>query len=137
MDRNEQIRIQKRTRRSTFPDEVHAKDRAYYAAHREQLNAYQRAYRAAHREKSREYYRARTAANPFIVRALQADRRFGQHVHWSVLARISYLPCFRCGVEPAGGADHIIPFSLGGTNEVGNLQPACLPCNQSKGAKIA
>lgn len=28
--------------------------------------------------------------------------------------------------------DHIVPISRGGTNEPGNLQPACRECNASK-----
>ena len=31
--------------------------------------------------------------------------------------------------------DHIIPVVCGGTNEIGNLAPACLRCNASKGKK--
>lgn len=31
--------------------------------------------------------------------------------------------------------DHIVPRSLGGTNAERNLQPACLKCNQARGAE--
>jgi 5-methylcytosine-specific restriction endonuclease McrA len=137
MNRNEYIAAWKRRDRHENPDKVHAQDKAYRDARREALLDYQRQYRDANRETVRAYNRLRTAANPFVVRALQADRRFGEKVHWSVLARVSHLPCFRCGIEPAGGADHVIPFVKQGRNVVENLQPACLPCNQSKGAKVA
>jgi 5-methylcytosine-specific restriction endonuclease McrA len=30
-------------------------------------------------------------------------------------------------------ADHLIALSRGGTNWIGNIVPACLPCNQRKG----
>ena len=33
---------------------------------------------------------------------------------------------------PANTADHILPVSQGGTNEVSNLLPSCRPCNSSK-----
>ena len=55
----------------------------------------------------------------------------GQRVIW-----VWHGPCFRCGKTPAEGVDHVIPFVRGGRNEVENLQPACLYCNKSKGAKV-
>lgn len=32
--------------------------------------------------------------------------------------------------------DHLIPKSLGGIDSVGNLAPACAPCNEARGNKI-
>jgi RHS repeat-associated protein len=32
-------------------------------------------------------------------------------------------------------ADHIVPVQKGGTNDLNNLNPSCLTCNRSKGAK--
>lgn len=40
--------------------------------------------------------------------------------------------CFNCGSE-ATTADHVLPRSLGGTNELSNLRPACAPCNFARG----
>jgi len=33
--------------------------------------------------------------------------------------------------------DHIIPISRGGTHSVGNLAPACKPCNSGKQSRTA
>lgn len=33
-------------------------------------------------------------------------------------------------------ADRILPGSMGGTYRWGNVQPACLPCNSSRGDKV-
>lgn len=41
--------------------------------------------------------------------------------------------CHARGVELE--CDHVIPISLGGTNEMGNLVTACRDCNRSKRAK--
>lgn len=43
--------------------------------------------------------------------------------------------------EPDGNyipltVDHILPKSLGGSNDIENLQPLCYPCNKKKGNKI-
>lgn len=42
--------------------------------------------------------------------------------------------CIYCGCKPKNlTVDHIIPINHGGTEEWGNLAPACLNCNRSKG----
>lgn len=41
----------------------------------------------------------------------------------------------RCDGATATTADHIAPVANGGTNQLDNLQPACLPCNTSKGGR--
>lgn len=49
-------------------------------------------------------------------------------------------PCALCGVSFLGGdgppyrvIDHIVPIARGGTNDRGNLQVLCEPCNGRKG----
>lgn len=41
--------------------------------------------------------------------------------------------CAYCGMARPLTADHRIPLSRGGTNDIGNILPACRPCNASKG----
>lgn len=42
--------------------------------------------------------------------------------------------CALCGKRPQQlTVDHILPLSHGGTNDEGNLQPACRECNLNKG----
>ena len=52
--------------------------------------------------------------------------------------------CTYCGCEMTDGknndldqftVDHIVPFSVGGSDRIDNLAPACRSCNSSKGAK--
>jgi len=46
--------------------------------------------------------------------------------------------CVRCGLHVAGQmtADHIVPISLDGTNDLSNLQTMCQKCNYGLGNKI-
>lgn len=44
-------------------------------------------------------------------------------------------PCTYCG-RLADTADHIVPYALGGGNDLANLTPACRSCNSSRGAKL-
>ncbi len=45
----------------------------------------------------------------------------------------AHLPCALCGLPGADTVDHIVPVSLGGTHELGNLRPAHRKCNSSRG----
>jgi 5-methylcytosine-specific restriction endonuclease McrA len=44
--------------------------------------------------------------------------------------------CVWCGRVPATTADHLIAVAQGGTNDLGNLVPACEPCNRLRGASL-
>lgn len=44
--------------------------------------------------------------------------------------------CVFCGSTGKLEVDHIFPVARGGGDEPSNLQPLCVPCNRSKGAKI-
>lgn len=44
--------------------------------------------------------------------------------------------CQLCGSTERISIDHILPIAKGGSNEIRNLQPLCIPCNCRKNAKI-
>lgn len=56
------------------------------------------------------------------------------HVRKKVLERDKYR-CLRCGTHVDLTLDHIIPTSIGGSNDFENLQTLCNRCNSSKGVK--
>jgi 5-methylcytosine-specific restriction endonuclease McrA len=65
-------------------------------------------------------------------------RRFGVPVFAFTVeqleARLSMYPgCWMCG-GPKDTMDHVKPLSRGGAHMLGNIRPACSPCNNSKGS---
>lgn len=77
-------------------------------------------------------------ADPGYVRIKQA-RRAGltpegaiTQRDWLRLRRRHRGGCAYCGSLDQPTMDHIIPLSRGGRHTVGNVLPACLPCNVSK-----
>lgn len=43
--------------------------------------------------------------------------------------------CLCCGKAAKLTPDHVVPLVKGGSNDISNIQPLCLPCNQRKGTK--
>lgn len=61
----------------------------------------------------------------------------GQHTQaeWESLCDAAGRRCLCCGIRTVLTRDHIIPVALGGTNDIGNIQPLCRACNSAKGTK--
>lgn len=116
-----------RQRRYTarHPDKQRAATEAWVASNPEQFRAIR------HRAGSKY---AKSARGRAMHAALKAARKFGEVVAFSDWWSVWTGTCFGCGKTPAEGVDHIIPASRGGRNILGNLQPACLPCNTRKWA---
>lgn len=53
---------------------------------------------------------------------------------WRELCQQHNYCCAACGQKAKLTIDHIIPLSRGGKHSIENIQPLCLPCNQSKSA---
>lgn len=115
-----------------------------------------------HRRQSREWYAknrtpellARRAAatrqyqreNPDVVRRSSQRRRarkrnviIGPPWERAEVFLAGYGICQLCGLElnpERWHEDHIVPLALGGPHSRTNVQPACPPCNQSKGDRL-
>lgn len=65
----------------------------------------------------------------------------GSHTHaqWVALREWYGNSCLGCQQFFAPNEltrDHVAPLSRGGTNDIGNIQPLCMPCNKAKGAAL-
>jgi 5-methylcytosine-specific restriction endonuclease McrA len=53
---------------------------------------------------------------------------------WDTLRLLCGGRCVACGQIAELEVDHIVPVSVGGSNDIENIQPLCRSCNASKGA---
>jgi 5-methylcytosine-specific restriction endonuclease McrA len=51
---------------------------------------------------------------------------------WKVLCKKYSSKCLACGKKTKLTADHVIPIAKGGSSNIGNIQPLCMPCNAKK-----
>lgn len=109
---------------------------------KEKCKEWYRRNRAMKLAASAEYSRTHRATKNASEKRRRARIRANGGAHsfsdWVSLVLHYDLRCLGCGVTPVGGLDgltrdHIIPISLGGGNEIGNIQPLCHSCNTSKG----
>jgi 5-methylcytosine-specific restriction endonuclease McrA len=94
-----------------------------------------RRYRQSHREYEREYARIRVEKRR--ARKEQANGTFTLE-EWEALKMRYNYTCLCCGrrePEIRLTADHIVPLSKGGDNNIDNIQPLCRPCNSAKGVR--
>jgi 5-methylcytosine-specific restriction endonuclease McrA len=66
---------------------------------------------------------------------LQMRRSLPYQRAWPLIVHHYGGKCLSCGSGKVV-FDHVIPLSTGGTNELHNGQPLCVPCNTFKGATI-
>lgn len=102
-----------------------------YADNREGAIAYTAQWQRDNQEKVKAKWHKRRA----IKKA--AGGSFTDKEWKTVLAR--YAPdgrCPCCGQKRTLHADHVVPLSRGGSNDISNIQPLCGSCNSKKGTKI-
>ncbi len=68
---------------------------------------------------------------------IAANGGFHSRLEWEQLKQINNYTCLCCGrADKKLTKDHIVPITLGGSNDITNIQPLCLSCNIKKRAKI-
>ena len=68
------------------------------------------------------------------VSNIRGPSQVGPQFHrssWAMLVE-KFGGCCYCGCKEALSVEHLTPISKGGGNEVGNVAPACMPCNRKK-----
>ena len=109
--------------------------------------------RRRHYERNRDEVIARSEKwaedNPERVRLAKADnrrkRRAAKHAspggfsaeEFKALCESYGNKCLACGdIEATLEADHVVPLTRGGTDDIGNIQPLCGSCNRKKFVSI-
>jgi len=92
---------------------------------REERKQYARQYCKNHPEKYAAYQSKRRALRT------QAGGAYTVEQWISLCSRYGNV-CLCCGEADALTPDHVIPIALGGTSDISNIQPLCLPCNLRK-----
>lgn len=103
------------------------------------------------REYKRNYLRKRYQENAdhkqkqigYSMRAIHARRARKQRQggaysakEWRDLCAKYGHVCLCCGKAERLTPDHVVPIAKGGSNDISNIQPLCLPCNLRKATKI-
>jgi 5-methylcytosine-specific restriction endonuclease McrA len=124
------------------------KRREYYARNIEAIRARDRERRQAHPEKKAAKDKKWRKSHPVHRQVAQVRRRArkraaaGSHTvaEWRALVRTFEGRCVCCGKHCGFSKlteDHVIPLDWGGSNDIGNIQPLCNPCNARKGNRHA
>jgi 5-methylcytosine-specific restriction endonuclease McrA len=113
----------------THGQKIRDKTNRWHAQHAERMNKASRIWRKNNPERIRTYVRARRARKRGAP---------GSHTpaEWVALCIRYGNRCLSCGKPWPLSADHIVPLSRGGSNDIANLQPLCLSCNDRKGTKV-
>ena len=149
--------------KANLPHRIEAR-RKYQEEHKEQISEYKKrwaaenedrvsASRRRHYERNRDEVIARSEKwaedNPERVRLAKADnrrkRRAAKHAspggfsaeEFKALCESYDNKCLACGdTEATLEADHVVPLTRGGTDDIGNIQPLCGSCNRKEFVSI-
>lgn len=122
------------------PERRRASRTANYARNADARRAYSRRYLQVHRAEKIAANAAWRRAHPELVRAINA-RRYARHrgapgshtaQEWAEKIALFAGCCAYCGESGSLTRDHRVPLTRGGTNDIDNIVPACLPCNSAK-----
>lgn len=128
---------------------IRAYKKRYQEENKETRKAYQALWKAKNPDKVRAAYKKRIAKNPERARILHKVRSARRHARlylapgnftaeeFTQLCEAYGNKCLCCNrADVPLGPDHVVPIARDGTNDIGNIQPLCLPCNMRKHIKI-
>ncbi len=147
-ENREQILEQKRKHYWDNRDRLAAEHREWYFSNRDREVQKKRQFYTDNRDPclrmKHESY-VRTKPQVYLRRHVEKQRRrsvlaqcSGSYTvsEWTQLLDYFGHQCLCCGSDQRISADHVIPLSCGGSNDLDNIQPLCVKCNASKGKKI-
>ena len=123
------------------PDKVRAISRRWARANPDKMSAKYRKWHHANLDKERARKRKWKRANPDKRNASNHIRRARERqaksepYNFKAICKHYDNRCVRCGKKCKLTIDHIKSLALGGDNIASNIQPLCLSCNSSKGAR--
>jgi 5-methylcytosine-specific restriction endonuclease McrA len=126
-------------------DTIRERQRNYYQENADRLCEYQQNYYQENVERiheQRQNYRQTSKGKNSYMRCEQKRRAIENKCHSLPYKQEDILnlfngECAYCGNKVKLSLDHFIPLTKGGSDVKGNLLPACLSCNSSKGNKDA
>lgn len=130
--------------KKNHPGIVGAYSKKYREGHPEITLAQHRRWMNANREKTRESARAYRKKYPIRRREQENTRRCRKMGNGGSYTEAEFVAlcnaygdkCLCCGRGDVKlTADHVVPVTRGGSNNIENIQPLCRRCNSSKGAR--
>lgn len=121
---------------------VRAVNRAWLDANRARQYEVNRRWNAANRDRHRDLVRDWERRNPIARAGYRLQRRGWKQggvistADWSRLVERYGSRCAYCSQLRPLTVDHVIPLSRGGRHTIGNVLPACRPCNSAKQDKL-
>lgn len=119
--------------------------RAWKQRNKDKVREYQREYMAENRDRVLAWKKASRERNPDTARQWWEDNKDRKRQYnlnrrgYNADPRLSihhlefHGACLKCGSTENLEIDHVVPLSLGGSNEQSNWQVLCKSCNCSKG----
>lgn len=126
------------------PERAAASQEAWRVSHREQFNQRQREWAERNPLRRREIARRSKHRHRASVARKEQRRRdrlasnAGDYTveEWQALCMRYGNVCLACGSTGRLSVDHIVPICKGGSNDISNIQPLCLPCNRRKHMRV-
>ena len=117
--------------------------RRYQQEHGEEIAIYAQQYHLEHKEERAEYNRLYAEAHPEVFLNAGRKRRAAKlgangnftDEEFQLLCEAFKNRCIYCHLELPLTADHMIPLSRGGSDNIDNIVPACKSCNSRKYTK--
>ena len=129
--RNRQYKRQNRTRLLAYYREYYQRNREAALAYARQYHQENRGERRAYNQQYKQENRAKIAAQKMRRQNREQNGAFTKE-EWEELCERYGNICLRCGKDGQLTVDHVISLAMGGTNDIGNIQPLCLSCNSQK-----